>query len=94
VAELLKGRRERIRVDGHTDNVPIGKPETRARYPFGNLDLSMDRALRVADFLVKSGVEAARVSGAGFGEHAPRADNATTEGRARNRRVEIQLQSQ
>lgn len=89
VAALLKGRRERIRVEGHTDNVPIGKPETRARYPYGNMDLSLDRALHVADQLTREGVEAARVSCAGYGEFSPRADNATAEGRGRNRRVEI-----
>ncbi len=94
IAETLKGRAERLRVEGHTDNVPIGKPETRARYPLGNMQLSLDRALHVQDFLVKSGIEARRVACAGYGEHAPRTDNSSAEGRTRNRRVEILLLSQ
>ncbi len=94
IAAALKGRSERVRVDGHTDNVPIVKAETKARYPFGNLDLSLDRALRVADFLVKEGVEAKRVSCGGYGEHQPRTDNGTAEGRKKNRRVEILVQAE
>jgi flagellar motor protein MotB len=93
IANALKGRPERVRVEGHTDNVPIAKPETKAKYPFGNLDLSLDRALRVGDALIRSGVEASRVSCGGYGEHQPRADNASAEGKRKNRRVEILVQA-
>ena len=79
-----------MRVEGHTDNVPIVKAETKAKYPAGNLDLSLQRALHVADWLVKEGgLEGKRVSCAGYGEHRPRTDNGTAEGRKKNRRVEI-----
>jgi chemotaxis protein MotB len=94
IAGALKGRTERVRVEGHTDNVPIVKAETKSRYPFGNLDLSLDRALRVADALVKAGIEARRVSCGGYGEHQPRSDNGSAEGRKKNRRVEILVQAE
>ena len=94
IAAALKGGSEHVRVEGHTDNVPIVRPETKARYPFGNLDLSLDRALRVADCLVQSGVDAKRVSCAGYGEHQPRTENGTAEGRKKNRRVEILIQAE
>lgn len=89
IADKLKGGTDRIRVEGHTDNVAIAKAETKARYPFGNLDLSLDRALRVADALIHEGIPAKRVSCGGFGEYQPRADNGTAEGKKKNRRVEI-----
>ena len=89
IADKLKGGNERIRVEGHTDNAPIVRQETKARYPFGNLDLSLDRALRVADALIHEGIPAKRVSCGGFGEFQPRADNGSAEGKKKNRRVEI-----
>jgi hypothetical protein len=45
----------------------------------------------VRDYVVKKGVETGRVSGQGFGESKPIADNKTAEGRAKNRRVEIKV---
>ena len=93
IAKALSGRNERIRVEGHTDNVPIAKPETKAKFPHGNLDLSLQRALRAATVLVQEGVDARRVSCAGFGEHQPRADNGSADGKKRNRRVEILVQA-
>jgi chemotaxis protein MotB len=89
IADKLKGGNERIRVEGHTDNAPIVRQETKARYPFGNLDLSLDRALRVADALVHEGIPAKRVSCGGYGEFQPRADNGSADGKKKNRRVEI-----
>jgi len=44
------------------------------------------------DYIVKKGVDPNRVSGQGFGESKPIADNRTAEGRAKNRRVEIKVQ--
>ena len=45
----------------------------------------------VRDYVVTKGVESSRVSGQGFGESKPIADNKTAEGRAKNRRVEIKV---
>jgi chemotaxis protein MotB len=79
----------RIRVEGHTDNVPIVQPETQKKYPRGNLELSGERALEVATFLIKRGIPANRVAYAGYGEFKPVASNDADKGRAQNRRVEI-----
>jgi chemotaxis protein MotB len=81
-----------VEVVGHTDNVPVAKPETLKRFPRGNLELSVARALSVADFLIKSGgLAASRISCVGYGEHRPVADNRSEEGRRKNRRVEIRV---
>ncbi|MCY1428828.1 Outer membrane porin F [compost metagenome] len=74
----------RLSVTGHTDSVG------RDAY---NQKLSEQRAQSVTDYLVSSGVpQASFVSVQGAGESQPEADNATAEGRATNRRVEIRIQ--
>lgn len=72
----------RVRVDGHTDE--SGDSEY-------NLDLSRRRALSVKAYLVKKGVDPGRLDTLGHGRDQPVSDNATEEGRARNRRVEFIL---
>jgi outer membrane protein OmpA-like peptidoglycan-associated protein len=72
----------RFRVEGHTDNT--GSEAT-------NRALSLARANSVRDYLVEQGVETERISVVGLGPDQPVADNATSQGRARNRRVEIVL---
>jgi outer membrane protein OmpA-like peptidoglycan-associated protein len=57
-----------------------------------NRRLSLARAEAVADYLVKSGVDAARVSTRGLGSSEPIADNATAAGRSLNRRIEFGLE--
>lgn len=71
-----------VDVYGHTDS--IGSAEANQR-------LSEQRAATVADALSTMGVQRARIATRGFGFSMPIADNATEEGRARNRRVEIRL---
>jgi chemotaxis protein MotB len=78
-----------IRVVGHTDNMPISKPDTRAKHPT-NMHLSTHRAISVRDALVADGIAANRVQVAGYGEFRPVAENGTR-GSATNRRVEIFL---
>lgn len=56
-----------------------------------NMDLSQRRAMSVANYLSAQGVDSRRFSVTGFGKTRPIASNATAEGRAQNRRVEIQL---
>ncbi len=56
-----------------------------------NLDLSQRRAMSVANYLSAQGVDGRRFAVTGFGKTRPIASNATPEGRAQNRRVEIQL---
>lgn len=78
-----------IRVEGHTDSIPIAGTLAK-RYPT-NWELSAARALNVTRYLEKEGIDPALLSAVAFGEHQPIADNATPEGRAKNRRIAIIL---
>ena len=91
VAAILAGHPQlKIHVIGHTDNVPI-RPEARNRFA-SNWELSTARALAAVHFLTeKAGVDPRRVGAVGYGEYRPLADNATAEGRARNRRIAITI---
>ncbi len=73
---------KRIRVEGHTDNK--GRPES-------NLSLSKARARAVASYLVKQGIDAARIESEGYGATQPLAPNITAANRARNRRVAFKI---
>lgn len=84
LAGIVKPFPNPIRIEGHTDNVPIS---TRA-FP-SNWQLSAARAANVVALFMQSGVEPTRMSVAGFGEYHPAATNDTAEGRNRNRRVLI-----
>jgi outer membrane protein OmpA-like peptidoglycan-associated protein len=72
----------RFKIEGHTDTT--GSVET-------NRELSLQRAITVRDYLVGQGADASTIEVEGLGPDQPVADNATAEGRARNRRVEIVL---
>ena len=90
VIEILKTVNDKsIRIEGHTDNKPIVGPLTQ-RYPT-NWELSAARAINVARYLQKQGIEPASLSAAAFGEFKSVADNATLKGRGKNRRIEIVL---
>jgi outer membrane protein OmpA-like peptidoglycan-associated protein len=81
VAKLLKENPGlKIAIEGHTDDVG-----TRV----ANEKLSRDRAAAIADALAAAGISRDRLKSAGHGPAKPVADNATSEGRARNRRVEL-----
>ena len=74
-----------IRVEGHTDNVPINNP----RFP-SNWELSTARATVVVCYLIQTyNLKAAMLSAAGYAENRPVASNDTQEGKARNRRVDL-----
>ncbi|TSK04513.1 MAG: OmpA family protein [Geobacter sp.] len=76
-----------VRVEGHTDNIPISS----AAFP-SNWELSTARATNVLRFLVKQeDFDPANISAAGYGEYRPVADNSDADGRAKNRRVDIVL---
>jgi len=79
-----------VRVEGHTDNVPIGS-ELRAKFPT-NWELSTARATSAARYLQdRGGVSPERLSAVGYSEYHPIVSNDTEDGRARNRRIEIIL---
>ncbi|MDG2244686.1 MAG: peptidoglycan -binding protein [Rhodospirillaceae bacterium] len=75
-----------MRVDGHTDNVPISTATFRS-----NWELSVARALSVVRFLISQGVAPERLAAAGFGEYQPLDISKTTTARGRNRRIELKL---
>lgn len=86
LVQLLKDNPTlKIQISGHTDNV--GKAED-------NLVLSENRAKAVVNYLTSKGINAARLTFKGFGAAQPVETNATEEGRARNRRTELQVISQ
>jgi len=79
-----------IRIEGYTDNVPISS-RLQQKFPT-NWELSAARAVNVLRFLQERiGIPGERISACGFGEFKPVADNATAEGRALNRRIQIVL---
>jgi len=80
LADLARGCLGKLTIQGHTDS--RGDAEM-------NKALSLARAAAVRDALAAQGVDADRVTAIGFGETSPIADNASAEGRARNRRIAI-----
>ena len=74
-----------LRVEGHTDNVGA---------PAMNKGLSARRAAAVVDWLVKHGIDRARMTSEGFGMERPIDTNDTPEGRQNNRRVEFHIESE
>lgn len=79
-----------LRIEAHTDNVPMG-PKYRDRYPT-NKELSEERARVVAGFMAEAvGIVSNRVGMAGFADAKPVTSNDTSEGRAKNSRVEIHV---
>jgi len=82
IGELLKNDATlKLEIQGHTDNTGV---------PATNLKLSQDRAASVKTYLVQTfGIDAARLTTAGFGATKPVASNATDAGKAENRRVEL-----
>ena len=75
----------KLELRGHTDNT--GDQES-------NLKLSTDRAMSVKAYLAANGIDSARISARGYGSTVPISDNSTAEGRALNRRVEMEIQEQ
>jgi OOP family OmpA-OmpF porin len=84
IAQALKSKEQPIVVYGFTDSVG-----TREH----NMDLSDKRAQAVRDYLVSKGLPKDTVTSQGKGPDDPVADNASIEGRAQNRRVEIVVQA-
>ena len=87
VTSVLKDLANRnFQVAGHTDNLPMKSARFRS-----NWDLSTARAVEVLNFMVGAGMEAKRVSAAGYADQSPVATNDTPENKAKNRRIEITL---
>jgi chemotaxis protein MotB len=87
VAEVIQKGRDAVRVEGHTDNIPI----RTARFP-SNWELSVARAVNVVKYFVEVGnIDPRRLSAVGYGESRPLVANDTPANRMKNRRVEILL---
>jgi OOP family OmpA-OmpF porin len=80
VTLLTKNPSWRLRIEGHTDNVGT---------TVLNASLSVRRAAAVESWLVAHGVDSGRLTHAGYGDSRPVGDNASEDGRAKNRRVEL-----
>lgn len=92
LADLLKSKMDAhsmVRVDGHTDGDPVKR--LKAQGIADNVHLSIMRAQAVRNFLVSKGIESDRIFVAGFGEFWPIDTNATSQGKQRNRRVEVYM---
>jgi len=88
VAEVIAAADFPVTIEGHTDNVPI----KTAQFP-SNWELSAVRATTVLRIFAEVGVPANRLTAIGYGETRPVEPNDSIEGRARNRRVSIQIDS-
>jgi len=87
VFDLLKQFDYDVKIEGHTDNIPINSKE----FP-SNWELSAARAAQVARMLVKAGFPPEKLSVEGFAEFHPKVPNDSPENRAVNRRIEIVYQ--
>jgi len=88
ILKRLKNRR--ILIEGHTDNSRISGT-LKKKYPT-NWELSAARAVKVVRFLIEEvGIDPKRIAAIAYGEYHPIADNSTSEGRAKNRRIVVTL---
>ena len=86
LAEIMKEIKNPIRIEGHTDDLPINT----VRFP-SNWELSTSRATTVLRFLIAEGVQGENLSAVGYGEFRPLVPNLTEAERKKNRRVDIVL---
>lgn len=87
LAKAIKDQKDiQIMVEGHTDNVPIGK---KSQYMQDNWDLSVMRATSITKILTKAGVSANQITASGKGEFLPLLANTSDANKQKNRRTEI-----
>ena len=85
IADILRAHASAVRIEGHTDNVPIHTSQFAS-----NWELSTARATGLVKLLVEqNGISANRLSAAGYAEFHPAASNDTSKGRQLNRRVDV-----
>lgn len=85
IGKMLNQLDNYVRIEGHTDNVPIKNNEFNS-----NWQLSSVRATNVTELLIsQSGIKPQRLSAVGYGEYRPVGDNSSEQGRSKNRRVDI-----
>ena len=87
----MRTRSFHIRIEGHTDNVPIRPGGGYST----NMELSGLRAASVVEYMIRQyGIDPTTISFAGYGQYKPIAENVTSEGRRKNRRVDIVILSE
>ncbi|MEA4962757.1 Motility protein B [bioreactor metagenome] len=87
ISDVIKESGKSIRIEGHTDNVPINT----GKYP-SNWELSTARAVNVLKYLIElKDIEPWRLSAVGYGEYHPIDTNDAADGRQKNRRVDIMI---
>ena len=86
LATLLAAQDYTVSIEGHSDNVPFANMHFAS-----NWELSATRATNVTRYLIARGIAAKRLRAIGYADTRPRADNASPQGRARNRRVSLVL---
>jgi chemotaxis protein MotB len=86
LAALLVAQDNTVSIEGHSDNVAFSNAHFAS-----NWELSATRATNVTRYLITRGIAAARLRAIGYADTRPRADNASVQGRARNRRVSLVL---
>lgn len=85
IGKILNAMGNYIRVEGHTDNIPISNDRFRS-----NWELSAIRATNVTEILINdAGIPPQMAASVGYGEYRPVATNLTADGRSQNRRVDI-----
>ena len=84
ISTVLAAAPNQIRVEGHTDNVPIHTPQ----FP-SNWELSVIRSTNVLQILQHDGLSPNRLSAAGYGEYRPIAANDSPAGQSKNRRIDL-----
>ncbi|TGE39961.1 flagellar motor protein [Desulfosporosinus fructosivorans] len=84
VSTVLAAAPNQIKVEGHTDNLPIRTPQ----FP-SNWELSVIRSTNVVQILQRDGIPPSRLSATGYGEYRPISSNDTDAGRGKNRRIDL-----
>ena len=90
VASVLRKTKFGARVEGHSDNVPMKPSSLKSAY-INNWELSSARAAAVVRYLIFKKVDPSQLSAVGYADIVPVVSNETSEGRAKNRRVEFYL---
>src|SRR5215208_409410 len=89
-SKLAPTQQNKLVVNGYTDNAPVGR-ELQRKGITSNEILSQKRAENVMEYLISQGMQPTLVSAVGHGDADPVAPNNTTQGRGKNRRVELTL---
>jgi len=84
ITTVLASAPNQIRVEGHTDNLPIHTTQ----FP-SNWELSVIRSTNVVEILQNAGITPSRLSAVGYGEYRPIASNENADGQGRNRRIDL-----